>query len=531
MKKRIFMGALALVMCVSMTGCSSSATPPEANVAQTAMPQNIATGANTTIKSSDPATVGEIASALVAAADWKSVTPASNTYGLESSDEATNILRLVTKGVLTGKETIAVDSTMTREEFFLLMGKALGMEGVDSTSIYKFSDVANITESAIPIMSQLYTRGILTGDAEQNVFRPKDNITAAEVEEAVDRAYNRQFAPAGTTLIPLDEPYLTKNFNRFGKMDPSLEAHQNIHLLKEEPFKIVDNIYFVGNTWTASYLIDTGAGLILLDNSTQDYYALLLESIYQLGFDPKDIKYIILSHAHGDHYGCVKLLKDLCPDAITFVGEVDAPALINGMQKVSYEITDYGFKSNGYYSYNEGFIPDVLVKDGDYIELGNTKIECVTTPGHTDGVQSHFWTTPSGYKIGLYGGAGFSSMATNRLEARGYTPEEVTRWQEIFVESIDKVWDREVDIMLGNHPFHADLFEKIERVQAGEKEAFLDPTEWHRYLQELKDCYEVFLTLTPEEVSEMYSESYLLIFRDKSLYKHEWPWVEDSKAS
>lgn len=119
-------------------------------------------------------------------------------------------------------------------------------------------------------------------------------------------------------------------------------------------------------------------------------------------------------------------------------------------------------------------------------------------------------------------------MATNRLEARGYDPEEVTRWQEIFVESIDKVWDREVDIMLGNHPFHADLFEKHERVMAGEKDAFIDSTEWHRYLQELKDCYEVFLTLTPEEVDEMYSKSYLFVFRDKALDEHEWPWVEDN---
>lgn len=526
MKKHFIASALTLAMCLSITtGCSSQGVltnPPAATTL--AEVKTVSTTENST-----KATIGQIASRLVEAAEWQSVVPAENSYGVKDNEEGQNALRLVTKGILDGTEAAKLSNGMTRENFFVMLGGALGLEGdEDSTSIYKFADAQDADKTAIPMLCRMYTRGILTGDTENNLFRPQDQITLAEVDEALDRAYNRQFAPAGTTLIPLDEPYLTKNFNRFGKMDPSLEAHQNIHLLKEEPFRIVDNIYFVGNTWTASYLIDTGDGLILLDNSTQDYYPLLLESIYELGFDPKDIKYIILSHAHGDHYGCVKLLKDLCPDAITFVGEVDAPALIDGMQKISYEITDYGFGSNGYYSYNEGFIPDVLVKDGDYIELGNTKIECVTTPGHTDGVQSHFWTTPSGYKIGLYGGAGFSSMATNRLEARGYDPEEVTRWQEIFVESIDKVWDREVDIMLGNHPFHADLFEKHERVMAGEKDAFIDSTEWHRFLQELKDCYEVFLTLTPEEVDEMYSKSYLFVFRDKALDEHEWPWVEDN---
>ncbi len=445
------------------------------------------------------ATAGKIAELFCTFAGWDSAAPYD---------------QLKTFG-----ELPAEDGTMEREDFFCLLGNVLGLTPAEkSTSIYKFADAFDIDEALVPMMCRMYTRSIMTGDTENNVIRPKDAVTVAEVEDALDRAYNRKFAPQGMTLIPTEADYLVKNFNRFGKMDPPIEAEQNILLLKEKPFHIVDNIYFVGNTWTSTYLIDTGEGLILIDGSTEAYFPLLLESIYELGFDPADIKYLVLSHAHGDHYGCTYLLQDLAPDAITFVGDVDAPGITNGIKNRKYEKGA---------SYTHGFIPDVLVKDYDYIELGNTKIQAVTTPGHTDGVQSHFWTTPSGLKVGLYGGAGFSSMASNRLASRGYDEAGIKRWQEIFVESIDKVWDYEVDVMLGNHPFHADLFEKSERVLAGDENAFIDPTEWHRFLQELKDSYAAFLTLTPEEVTKMYTVGSLWVFRDIHVDDAEWPWVEE----
>ncbi|MDD6213456.1 MAG: MBL fold metallo-hydrolase [Clostridiales bacterium] len=471
------------------------------------------------------ALLGEIAVEVVDAAGLNKVKPSKNIYGWKNTKESKAVLILIAKKALKWDKKMSLKSTMTREDFFVMLGKLMGLKGKTTVALYKFKDVADVSQKAYPLFNELYTRGVMTGDDTANVCEPKRNIMVHEVTEALNRAYVYDMAPPGMTLVPLDAPYLTKNFNRFGNMNPSYEAHQNIYLLKEEPFRIVDNVYYVGNTWTSAYLIDTGKGLILLDNSTQEYFPLLIESIYELGFNPKDIKKIILSHAHGDHYGCVFLLKQLCPDALTYVGDVDAPSMLKGMQKRSYNISDYGFGGNGYYKYNEGFIPDVLIKDYDHIKLGNTDIECITTPGHTDGVQSHFWTTPSGYRIGLYGGAGFSSMGTERLRARGFNDAEIARWQQIFVESIDKVWDKKVDVMLGNHPFHADLFEKHERFVKGDRKAFHDKTEWHRYLQELKDSYAEFLKLTPDEITEMYRYSYLLVFRDANLKKHDWPWV------
>ena len=324
-----------------------------------------------------------------------------------------------------------------------------------------------------------------------------------------------QFVPAGTTLTPLSAPYLTKNFNRFGNMNPSTEQYSRSYLLMEEPFKIVGNIYFVGNTWESAYLIDTGAGLILFDGGISTHYGLMLNSIRQLGFNPKDIKHIYQSHAHPDHYGAVKAMQYVS-GAKTFIGDVDGKNMVDGWNKA--KASGAAYQAN----YNEAFIPDVYVKDGEWTELGNVKMQWVMTPGHTDGVMSHFWTVQDQgktYKVGIYGGAGFSTMSTARLQAAG----KPLTWQTIFVDSINKVWDREVDVMLGNHPFHADLFEKHERFLNGDKNAFIDPTEWHRFLQELKDSYAAFLKLTTDEVTKMYEKSSLLLFRGISLPYHEWP--------
>ena len=60
-----------------------------------------------------------------------------------------------------------------------------------------------------------------------------------------------------------------------------------------EPFRIAGGLYYVGNKYVSSHLIDTGDGLILLDTSFPQTVYLLLESIRRLGFYPADIHTIL----------------------------------------------------------------------------------------------------------------------------------------------------------------------------------------------------------------------------------------------
>lgn len=54
-------------------------------------------------------------------------------------------------------------------------------------------------------------------------------------------------------------------FNRFGNMMPPEEEVKRPYLIDRAPFRILENLYYVGNQWCSSHLIDTGDGLLLLD--------------------------------------------------------------------------------------------------------------------------------------------------------------------------------------------------------------------------------------------------------------------------
>lgn len=293
---------------------------------------------------------------------------------------------------------------------------------------------------------------------------------------------------------------MTTKINRFGNMMPPADCVEHPYLLDRSPFHVAGNTYYVGNHWCSSHLIDTGDGLILLDTPCASGLPGLMYNIEELGFRVHDIRYIIVSHAHTDHFGAVAALAHKT-GAKTFLGAVDA----NDMRMHPDRIEAMN-RSLGYY--NESFTPDVLLDDGDIVELGNTRIRCVLTPGHTIGVMSHFWQTEEdGQKlnVGIYGGAGFVSLSEKSLKENGLPLE----MQKIFSDSIDKVWNEKVDVMLGNHPFHNDTYQKFLARKEGAPNPFIDPSEWHRFLTELKECYQAFLKLTPAEVEKMYSRSYL----------------------
>jgi hypothetical protein len=101
----------------------------------------------------------------------------------------------------------------------------------------------------------------------------------------------------------------------------------------EEPFpgfKIVGNLYYVGTYDLGCYLIDTGAGLILVNSGAPGSYPLIKANIEALGFKTSDIKIITSTHGHWDHVGDLALFQKDAPGAKTYMSERDAPALESG---------------------------------------------------------------------------------------------------------------------------------------------------------------------------------------------------------
>ena len=239
-----------------------------------------------------------------------------------------------------------------------------------------------------------------------------------------------------------------------------------------EPFRIFGNLYFVGTTFVSVHLIDTEDGIVLIDAGYPQCTYLTLENIRKLGFNPYDIKHILISHGHYDHLGGARAIAELTGAKI-YLGRPDRE-YANGTLDLTWA------KELGY-EYYEQFEPDVLIDDGDVLSFGSTSVRCVLTPGHTPGVISFFFNVTDGktsYTAAMFGGAGMNSMRYKFLDAYGL-PHSL---RDDFLRSLDKVRDEKVDILIGNHPGDAQTRQKYERMLAGEENPFLDPTAWHRRL-------------------------------------------------
>src|SRR5580698_768916 len=89
------------------------------------------------------------------------------------------------------------------------------------------------------------------------------------------------------------------------------------------PFRIADNLYYVGSKDLASYLIVTPKGDILINSRFVESVPLIRASVEQLGFHFEDIKILLISHSHGDHdAGSADVLKQTGAKYMVMDGDV-----------------------------------------------------------------------------------------------------------------------------------------------------------------------------------------------------------------
>lgn len=230
-------------------------------------------------------------------------------------------------------------------------------------------------------------------------------------------------------------------------------------MTKVEPFRMIGNVYFVGTVEASSHLIDTGAGLILIDTGYQETADVIVESLNTLGFDIKDVKIILHSHGHYDHTDGTEKILRLVPSAKTYLSFRDI-------------------------RYIKGFQPDFDIQDGDVIELGNTKIECWFTPGHTEGSVSFFLDVMEEgqvYRAAMFGGSG-----VNQLK-KAFMDEWKVPYlcRGLFFDSVERLLTRKVDVMIGNHSWQNHTLEKRDKMKDAKINPFIDPLEWEAYLKRL----------------------------------------------
>lgn len=246
----------------------------------------------------------------------------------------------------------------------------------------------------------------------------------------------------------------------------------NPSIARIEPFKIADNLYYVGDKKVCIHLIDTGDGLILIDSGYLGATHLLVDSIWRAGFDPKNVRWIIHTHGHSDHYGASEEFRIMYGTKLA-ISKVDARIIANTNIASAYfpfaKVPDFDYE----------------IEDGEIFELGKTKIRCVLTPGHTDGVLSLFFdVTYNGetYLAGMFGGAGVNALT---LPYICYNERNEVPAQQM-LRSIEKIWNEPVVVHLGNHPHNNKTLQKREQQLKEGGNPFIAPDSWHTFLDELR---------------------------------------------
>ena len=237
--------------------------------------------------------------------------------------------------------------------------------------------------------------------------------------------------------------------------DSAPSAHELV-----EPFQVFDNLYYVGIFRVSAHLLSTSEGLILIDTTFDEDADTVLENIRKVGFDPKDIKYILVTHAHGDHVGGARRIQE-------------ATGATVGMARKDWELLESRERSGSP-------IPkrDWVVKEGDTLTLGDTTLKFYVTPGHTPGVLSMTYTVydqGKPYKALTFGGPGLNFRGVENAE--------------LFLDSVKRLLAlKNMQVSIPPHAKLNDGFAKaraLAKRKPGDPHPFVTPGELKSWLESL----------------------------------------------
>ena len=209
----------------------------------------------------------------------------------------------------------------------------------------------------------------------------------------------------------------------------------------------VNDAIFQAIGFSNTFLVTTDEGNVIIDTSMPFNAALHKRLLTAENSGP--IKYIILTHAHGDHTGGVPSWKQAGTQIIA--------------QKNHVEFQHYQTRLNGFYAqrnaaqfslpipkptewpgnYGAKIEPTILFEDKYEFELGGVKFIVMSTPGETPD-HATIWVPK--YKAAFIGDNYYDSFP-NIYTLRGTEP----RWALDYITSLNKVLDLKPEFVLPSH--------------------------------------------------------------------------------
>jgi metallo-beta-lactamase class B len=245
-----------------------------------------------------------------------------------------------------------------------------------------------------------------------------------------------------------------------------------------DAFKIIGNAYYVGTGGLASYLFETKDGLILLDGTLPESAPQIEANIAKLGFNLRDVKILLNSHAHFDHSGGLAQLKADTRAAL-YAMEGDVSALEGGFY--------LGSENVGAMSAPPVKV-DRTLKPGETITLGGFTLSANLTAGHTRGCTSWSWTAEENGKS--YQAVVFCSatVAANRITP----PLQYDGIVEDYRATFKKAKAMKVDVFLAPHPefFQLDAKRAMMKAHPDQQNPFITPGEFSKFILLQEQAFE-----------------------------------------
>ena len=253
------------------------------------------------------------------------------------------------------------------------------------------------------------------------------------------------------------------------------------------PFRITDNLYYVGSQDLASYLVVTPKGNVLINANLATSPKQIQESVEALGFHWNDTKILLNSQAHFDHVGgAAEVIRET--HAKNMVMDGDVSVMETGAR------TDFLAPSPNIPLYATVHVDRVL-HDGDTVVLGGVTLTAHKTAGHTRGCTT--WTMRSHVpgeaaqtlrNIVIVGGTGFWSEY-HFVGAPG-RPASYPGIAEDFRHTFSELRALPCDVFLGAHGGYFDMLTKLKRYPQDGPRVFIDPAGYKEFVADAQETFE-----------------------------------------
>src|SRR5580704_3120378 len=257
------------------------------------------------------------------------------------------------------------------------------------------------------------------------------------------------------------------------------------------PFRIADDLYYVGSQDLASYLVVTSKGNILINANLATSPSQIRASVEALGFRWNDAKILLNSQAHFDHVaGAAEVIRET--HAKNMVMDGDVSVVETGAR------ADFLSPSPNIPGYTPVHVDRVL-HDGDTVSLGGVTLTAHKTAGHTRGcttwtMLSHLPGEPEGTmrNIVIVGGTGFWSEY--HFVATPGHPVSYPGIVQDFQHTFSLLLALPCDVFLGAHGGYFDMLTKLKRYPQDGPRVFIDPDGYKAFVVDAQETFEKALS-------------------------------------